>query len=132
MPRAATDFSQDKTLQLKKERAGKTLPSLSPPSSFSREEETVAEVLTVRSRRPEPAAGGKEGESSSNGARRPAGRGSREGQRWKRPLRAGACAPLATWEARCCCSPSAGASCGERGGDLGSSAGHRITSKLRD
>lgn len=123
--------ARSETLQLKKEGAGKTFPSLSPPFSFSWEEETIAEVLTVRSRRPEPAAEGKEGGSSSNGARRPAGRGNREGQGWKRPLRAGSCAPPATWEARRCCSPSAGASCGERRGDLGSSAGQRITSKLR-
>lgn len=53
----------------------------------------------------------------------PRGRGSTEGQGRKRPLRARARAPPATWEASRCCAPSARPSRRERRRDLGSSAG---------
>lgn len=53
----------------------------------------------------------------------PRGRGSTEGQGRKRPPRARARAPSATWEASRCCAPSARPSRRERRRDLGSSAG---------
>lgn len=70
----------------KRQGARKTFPNL---TLFLHLEEMLAEVLTVRTRGPEPAAGEKGG-SRSNGARSPAGggEGGREREGRQRPLRA--------------------------------------------